>query len=420
MKLRFRALISCLFIATIFIGLYSYAMFQGGFVSWFLFFSFVPILVYEIAFLLYPLKKWTISRKLTHHMIEAGDADTLHMMIKRFPFPLFYCICEEVVPESLMMVDPKSKKYQYINQPNKLVVKRNLKKVISPVLTGEFSFTYPLHQVPRGEHYFTAVRIKIGDLFGFVKKEHVFFLRDLLVVYPRTRPFVLNEKINSFQHGGVMSSSFRLSNSNVATGIREYMPGDRFSWIDWKQTARKNRMMTKEFEKEKSTNILIVLDCCKQSNHNSIVFEGMVEVTASLLAQLKKLSTQAGLLTVGKATNFFPPFDDPGKAASIKQHLASIQPGDHANFALQLKSEMEKLRNDNIMIIIIGQIDHFLPETLKQLRQRSRRVIVLFVQPANKQGEHASFVKQVSLFNIEVYGITEQQLTKTPLEVKGL
>ncbi|UTW70466.1 DUF58 domain-containing protein [Anaerobacillus sp. HL2] len=32
-------------------------------------------------------------------------------------------------------------------------------------------------------------------------------------------------------------------------GSREYVPGDRLTSIDWKVTARVNKLMTKEFEK---------------------------------------------------------------------------------------------------------------------------------------------------------------------------
>ncbi len=37
-------------------------MFQGGFVSWFLFYSFLPFGLYAVVVLLYPLKKWNVTR----------------------------------------------------------------------------------------------------------------------------------------------------------------------------------------------------------------------------------------------------------------------------------------------------------------------------------------------------------------------
>src|SRR5690625_1931142 len=96
---RFVRLIgSFFFIITLFILLYAYAMFQGGFVSWFLFFSFLPIGFYQIILMLYPLQRWEIKRTLSHHTLRAGDSIKVSIKMKRkIPFPLFYCIVEEVV-----------------------------------------------------------------------------------------------------------------------------------------------------------------------------------------------------------------------------------------------------------------------------------------------------------------------------------
>nr|MDH3162685.1 DUF58 domain-containing protein [Bacillus licheniformis] len=33
--------------------------------------------------------------------------------------------------------------------------------------------------------------------------------------------------------------SFSRKDSTLASGIREYQPGDRFAWVDWKTSARR-------------------------------------------------------------------------------------------------------------------------------------------------------------------------------------
>lgn len=58
----------CIFAAT-----FSYAMFQGGFVSWFLFYSFLPFGLYGVAVLLYPLKKWNVTRDMKLQPRFAGE-----------------------------------------------------------------------------------------------------------------------------------------------------------------------------------------------------------------------------------------------------------------------------------------------------------------------------------------------------------
>ena len=58
----------CIFAAT-----FSYAMFQGGFVSWFLFYSFLPFALYAFLFAFYPLKNLTAERRLSQGQYKAGD-----------------------------------------------------------------------------------------------------------------------------------------------------------------------------------------------------------------------------------------------------------------------------------------------------------------------------------------------------------
>lgn len=52
-KLRFAFKLVSIFLLAII--LFCYSMFQGGFVSWFLFYAYVPILLYVLLVLAYPL-----------------------------------------------------------------------------------------------------------------------------------------------------------------------------------------------------------------------------------------------------------------------------------------------------------------------------------------------------------------------------
>ncbi|MCC2252562.1 DUF58 domain-containing protein [Virgibacillus sp. AGTR] len=420
MNAHVRMILNGLFVVFLFLLLFSYAMFQGGFVSWFLFFGFIPIFCYQIGFLLHPIKNWKVTRKFSRSVVGAGESVSVTITIRRkLAFPLYYCICEEVIPSSLRKLDNKNDKYRYMDNPDKLTISRTLKKVIFPAFRREFSFTYQLEHVPRGEHYLNAVRIRTGDFFGLVKKEHVFQLADELVVYPNARPMVFKEQIISFEQGATTSSALQLNNTNVATGIREYMPGDRFSWIDWKQTARKNTVMTKEFEQEKSTDILLVLDGCSDEHLNDVTFEGMVEVTFSLMEHVKKQSTQIGLLTVGASTVYFPIHHDPLKSDMVRQHLTRMKPGGNQSFSLQMQRERMKIASGSVILIITSHIDNNFNEMTKKVNQRSKRVIVLLIQSPKEMSLNQHYIHQLQFEGIRIHVLSQQQLMKNPIEVKG-
>lgn len=419
MKEQLRFVSNFVFIVFLFLLLFSFAMFQGGFTSWFLFFSFLPIFLYHLGLLLYPLKKWEVSRKFSKHVVRAGEDISVTIQVKRsFPFPLYYCIFEEIYPDSLKKVDNQHSKYHYMDQPDKLVINRKIKKIIFPSVRKVFELTYRMEQIPRGEHQLNGLRIKTGDVFGFVKKEHVFELSDQLVAYPKERPVMFLEKMNSFEQGSVSSNALNLKNTNVATGIREYMPGDKFSWIDWKQTAKKNEVMTKEFEQEKNNDVLLILNSCKHKDSNPLAFEAAIEVTVSLMKAIQKQSTQAGLLSIGENIIHFPVHQDPKQQEWIRKHLTQIQLSESDPFSVKLKAETNKIAAGNIVLVITTHVDTLFKETIHRLNRRTKNVSVIFIQSSKliSQVEH-HICQQLLYEGIGIYVLTEEQLVKDPIEV---
>ena len=145
MRGRFRVFGNAAIIATLFVVLFSYAMFQGGFVSWFLFFSFLPIFFYLLVFLFYPMKKWNVTREVTRPIIQAGDKIDVMLRIKRnIPFPIYYCIVEEVFPVSLMKADSSTEKYRHMDHPEKRFVERKIKKVVFPGFKRSLALPYTI------------------------------------------------------------------------------------------------------------------------------------------------------------------------------------------------------------------------------------------------------------------------------------
>lgn len=409
-----------IFIVFIFLMLFAYAMFQGGFVSWFLFYGFTPIFFYLMGVLLYSIKSLKVSRKISHQVVRAGDTVHVDIMVNRsFPFPLYYCICEEVFPETLNMVDNRTDKYQHMGNPSELQIVRKIKKVVFAGFKREFKLSYQIAEIPRGEHQLFAIRFRTGDLFGFIKKEHVFNVMDNLVAYPNEHRLHLTERINSFEQGSVTAQNVTLKNTNVASGIREYMPGDKFSWIDWKQTARKNTMMTKEFEQEKSTDTMLILDGCHHDNLNMLAFEAAIEISLSMTETIRRQSSQVGFLSIGEKNTFFPLHHGPTKKELIRQHLTQIQPVGEQAFAVKLKEEAMRLTSGVIAVIITTNLDEAFSRTIRQMKQRTKRIIVCFIGSSDLITKRQyQLIQQLEFEGIVINVITEKQLIQDRIGVR--
>ncbi|AIF42435.1 DUF58 domain-containing protein [Virgibacillus sp. SK37] len=419
MKRKLRTIGNFVFIISLFILLFSYAMFQGGFVSWFLFFSFQPIFLYHIGLLLYPMKGWKVTRTVSRYIAQAGSEVTITVNIKRsIPFPLYYCICEDVFSDTLELIDNRQNKYQHFDDPEKLKVNRKMKKVIFPSFKRTFSFSYNLKDIPRGEHFFYGIRIRTGDVFGFVKKDQMYSVSDQLLVYPNERPIELKEQVSSYEQGSTSNSFLNLKQTNIAAGIREYMPGDKFSWIDWKQSARTNTLMTKEFEQEKSTELLLVLDACNHKNMNYLAFEAAVELSFSLVKVFQQRATPVELITIGKKNKSFPLQSEITANESVRQHLTKIQPSGDSEFTSSFSEMLHHLNNKSSLIIITVHLDHLIIDKVKKWRQQTPNISIVLI---TSSGEITTMlhkqIQQLELFGTIVEVLTEKELVENPVEV---
>src|SRR4051794_10426439 len=76
---------------------FSFAMFQGGFVSWFLFYAFSPFAIYSLFLFFYTLDDFSVNREMNKSEYRAGDnlkATVTFTRKNRFPL-LFAMVAEE-------------------------------------------------------------------------------------------------------------------------------------------------------------------------------------------------------------------------------------------------------------------------------------------------------------------------------------
>ncbi|HEX6593416.1 MAG TPA: DUF58 domain-containing protein [Bacillota bacterium] len=420
MRKSFRSVSRIAIVLLLFVVLFSYAMMQGGFTSWFLFYSFLPILLYPFALFVYPIRKWEVTRHIVPQVSEAGNEVTVVIHVERkIPFPLFYCISEDLLPETIHHVDCGPKKYYYLDQPEKLSIQRDSKTVSHPWFRRTFTLTYSLPKVPRGEHTFKKVRLKVGDLFGLLTKECSFPLVDQLVVYPDERPLQIVERVGSHAEGAVPASLVSSNQTNTVGSVREYVPGDKFSWIDWKQSANKNTLITKEFEQEKSADILIVLDGCADEKVNRLAFEGAVEITWSFIRKMSKQTAHVRFLSIADETSYFQIQHGSKHNSAIQQHLTRLRWGKRKqqSFAMRLGEEIASVQSMHVIIVTMN-LNELLKDVIQEMRVREKSVQLIYIQSENKiTKKDKQIIQQLDQQGVWVNLLTETQLMKHPVEV---
>ncbi|SHN26686.1 DUF58 domain-containing protein [Gracilibacillus kekensis] len=399
--------------------LFVFSMFQGGFVSWFLFYSMSPIILYMMMLPFYPLQYWEIDRHLSNRYLQAGGKLDINITINRkFPFPLFFLIVEEDYPESLQFQDIGKKKYQNITEQAGFERKRRWKKVIYPGFKRHIAITYPLDHLPRGKHQLSQVHLKVGDPFGFVEAAYTIDLPQEFHVYPAIQEIKWKHYSLSLEEGASPSHMHDEKLTNVVSGVREYIPGDRFSWIDWKTTARKNTVMTKEFEQEKDSSMALILDVDGLQNQRHLVFEAAIEWTVSILHTIRKKNQNVSFYTLGKDVKYFSNQQLQFQFPIVQNYLATVKQEHEVPLAQKIVSSIPELAKGSTVLFVITHLDEILVDRFVAWKGQEYIVMICYiVAEKDHQLHQEQLIKSLRLKNISVQIITDKQLQKEQWEV---
>ncbi|TFE00477.1 DUF58 domain-containing protein [Jeotgalibacillus salarius] len=347
-----------LLVAVLLVGTFSYAMFQGGFVSWFLFYSFLPFGLYSLMMMVYPLNDFNVVRVIKSKELKAGANVAVKIHLKRsLPFPLFYLVAEEhITGEAFQQGD-------------------TAKKLVHPWFKREIVLEYEIQDVPRGEHTFESLELKTGDFLGLIQKSDHLEQSQAILVYPSYVTLDYQPLQARFDQG-VSSSNVRIQqDTTLVTGVRDYETGDRVSWIHWKSFARTNDLKTKEFEERKSHDVMVVLD-----RTPSQAFEDMVVLTASVIRGVIRKGAQAGYFSQGETVQYAPLKSGESHQRQIDYYLAKVQPDQSGSFESVLKQNASAISKTSALILITSQLTRERIDEISKVSRDSQAPMILFVK----------------------------------------
>ncbi|WP_096201848.1 DUF58 domain-containing protein [Bacillus sp. FJAT-45350] len=316
-------------------ALFAYAMFQGGFVSWFLFYSVLVVSALTIVAILFSFRGIVVERTFSKQDLYAADSTEVTITIKkRSIHPFFYVRIRDTVPNSLLDSNTIGSGALFFLS-----------------FKNELSFQYPISNLPRGKHEFNEVELTLGDLFGFFQKSTRLKVHSSILVYPRLRD-IGEWKVRTRRQGGEgtsISLSQSMDEELSIAGVRRYVPGDRLSSIDWKQSARSSSLMTKEFETFQETRFFLGLYSFVRVPDID-AYERAVELAASFVNYFYTKSVSLGFVDYRSAPSVIPCEKQLDNYYSMYRKLALAEMEDESYF------ELERYRNavpQGEMIVLI-------------------------------------------------------------------
>lgn len=119
--------------------------------------------------------------------------------------------------------------------------------------------------VVRGEFQLGPLTVISGDPFGFFLSPRRLDATSRVIVYPATVSIThVHLPIGTISGGAAQRRRAHFITTNAA-GVRDYAPGDSFNRIHWPSTARKDKLLVKEFEIDPLVDIWLFVDFSAQS-----------------------------------------------------------------------------------------------------------------------------------------------------------
>jgi uncharacterized protein (DUF58 family) len=122
--------------------------------------------------------------------------------------------------------------------------------------------TYRIRPVSRGVFAFGDMVYRLDGRLGLARAQFQIPMRAEVKVYPNVKQ--LSQVELALSHAALLQAGLKpsriLGEGTEFESLREYVPDDDYRWIDWKATAKRNRLITRQYETERNQRMIIAID----------------------------------------------------------------------------------------------------------------------------------------------------------------
>lgn len=294
-------------------------------------------------------------------------------------------------------------------------------KVVSG-LGSKSGFTWRTNTVckTRGRYRLGPMQLNSSDPFGLFPMSRELSPTTNVVVLPLTveiHQFAL--PIGVLPGGDALRRRTHYVTTNAA-GVRDYAPGDSFSRIHWPSTARRNRLIVKEFELDPLADIWIVADMAAFSHFQSgrqpsaetsngdgkipgwldwtddeyqlpeATEEYVVTIAASMAQYFVRRDRSVGLLAYGQSHETIQPDRGERQMNRILETLAVLRAEGQVAIEDVLDAESHMFARGTTVIVVSPTTSENWATTARQMSRRGLRVVSVLVDPKSFGGRRSA------------------------------
>lgn len=236
---------------------------------------------------------------------------------------------------------------------------------------------YKVKPHERGHYTFGDLNARFTTVLGLMMREERIPCEMPVKVYPdvfQTKKHLILARENRISQMGLRKSKL-LGQGHEFERLRDYVPDDSMRHVDWKATARRGSLITREYDVEQSQHIMIVLDMGRTMASRTVEEGEQLGMTKAdyainasvLLAHVAAQSDdRVGLFCFAEhPIAFVPPGKGNSQASTLMDALYDLHPRtEESDYYANLTILSQKQRKRSLVFVFTDLID---PESSRSL-----------------------------------------------------
>ncbi len=194
-------------------------------------------------------------------------------------------------------------------------------------VSGYARFLFPR----RGVFMLREMELQTQFPFSFFLKIRRYFLEHPVRIYPRIYRFS-EDILSRFAEGILRESPYR-GDSQQLLHLRDYNSSDSSKRIHWKASAKAEKLLVKEYQREQGHDLYLYFDCFPEDPHDP-TFETAISFLASLAFLFREKEIDARIVLPGKV------FETGVSIIPLLTHLAEWD-GKNTNETVEFPESLE-------------------------------------------------------------------------------
>ena len=303
------------------------------------------------------------------------------------------------LPVSLVLIDELPVQFQ----------KRDFRLNLTLNPNEERLQKYSLKPVKRGVYEFGVLNVFIYSPLKLAGVRRQYSKNKQVKVYPsfiQMRKYELLAFSNKTAYG--IKKVRRLGHTMEFEQIKVYNKGDDYRTINWKSTAKHQKLMVNQYQDEKSQNIYSLIDMGRQMAlpfNQMTLLDYAINATLSFSNVAMKKKDKAGLLSFErKITTFIKPDSSRQHLQQIFEQLYNLETGFHETDYERLYRFVSRKIPTRSLLLIYTNFEHInsLRRQLPYLKKIARKhlvVVIIFKNTELQQVVHQEATDSRKLYH---------------------